>query len=54
MKYNELKQHIASGGLDATFVRLYGDTQRARARYTELVDGFASLYGRASALYLGA
>lgn len=45
MNAQQWKTRIAAGELDPTFRRLYGGTEHPRARYTELLDGFAALYG---------
>lgn len=41
----ELKSAINSGGYDKEFLKLYGETQSARERYTNAVDEFVKLYG---------
>ncbi len=45
----EIKQQIESGAWDAAFIRLYGNRpavlKRQRARYTDALEQFASLFG---------
>ena len=41
----ELKQKILDGKFDKEFTMLYGETEIARARYSEAIDEFVNLYG---------
>ena len=50
MQLHEEKKAILSGGYDADFVRLYGETEGPRARYAALCDDFAAKFGDQRAL----
>ncbi len=45
MLTSEIKVAVRNGAFDNTFVSLYNDTARPRARYTKLLDDFLALYG---------
>ena len=45
MLTSAIRDAVQSGAFDNTFVSLYNDTARPRARYTKLLDEFLSLYG---------
>ncbi len=47
MNTNQMKAHIANGGIDAVLAHVYGDAAVAaqKARYTAAIDEFAAIYG---------
>ena len=47
MNTKEMKNHIASGGIDAVLAHVYGDAAvcAQRARYSGAIDEFARIYG---------
>lgn len=44
MNINEIKTKLLSGGFDKDLVMLYGDTQKARGRYSKALESFSELY----------
>ena len=51
MKASELKAKISEGAL-TRYSELYSDEDRARARFSAMLDGFISMYGDVSAILL--
>ncbi len=45
MTLNEVKANIKSGKYDKSFLMLYGETEKARARYYNACEEFSKLYG---------
>ncbi|MBO4432775.1 MAG: galactokinase [Clostridia bacterium] len=52
MNSNKLKAAIMSGDFDKSFLRLYGQTEVPRERFSAAVDEFCALYGDAGDLRL--
>ncbi len=46
MTLKEIKSNILNGKYDKDFLMLYGETEKARARYSESLDEFEKLYGQ--------
>ncbi|MBO5358133.1 MAG: galactokinase family protein, partial [Clostridia bacterium] len=44
MKIADIKNKIQNGGFDNDFVMLYGETEKAKARYLEAVEEFEKLF----------
>ena len=47
MNTNQMKAHIANGGIDAVLAHVYGDAavEAQKARYSATIDEFAAIYG---------
>ena len=47
MNTNQMKAHIANGGIDAVLAHVYGDAavSAQKARYSAAIDEFAAIYG---------
>lgn len=45
MNISEIKKAITDGKLDKNFILLYGETEKAAARYVAALDSFEELYG---------
>lgn len=52
MNSTELKSAILNGKYDEEFIKLYGETQTARKRFSDAVDEFCTLYGDSDDLRL--
>ncbi len=47
MNSNQMKSHIANGGIDSVLTHIYGEAavEMQKARYSSAIDEFASVYG---------
>ncbi len=54
MNSNQMKLHIANGGIDGTLKHIYGEAavERQKARYSAAIDEFSTLYGADSEITL--